>query len=406
VLRELAVVDRELDAIDDELAAATLPGPATRDDAIAATTVRIAALQRTAPDALFEDTPTLLVRGANAYYAARERDAELANEHGYGARHPERILQRRAIEALRGAFDRQRDVELAVTAAAAKLGKLPKQATAVKVRQSNRRALQRRSRGSRAMASCRVTSAELRVAATRRRAKQRVDAGSHSLGEAPGHDRDAPTSPRRARDAIALDATLTRGSPRSMHRVRRSSISARAARKLARRRPARVGRAALRLTGCRTGVASRDCEAIVLRPRANLDTIGDETVHRRVAGRAGMPAHAAKRPPAKPDPRRRGGLGGSRICRRAQASRARSQAIVNPAAPTIAIAARRSSRRPARRLRRHDRARGWSDQAIGSATSVQFRATRASSMARASSSRRDHRCALAHRGVRGAVDAC
>jgi hypothetical protein len=218
VLRELVVVDRELDAIDEELAAGAIPGPATRDEAIAATTARLAALQRTAPDALFAETPTLLVRGANAYYAARDRDAELANENGYGERHPERILQRRAIEALRGAFDRQRDVELAVTAAwRDELGKLPKQATAVKIRQANRRALQ--ATLARFASDGIVPSdvpAELRVAAARvAEAKQRIDAAAHTLG--PKHPdmiamhADLAAARDALRDAIALtDAAITR----------------------------------------------------------------------------------------------------------------------------------------------------------------------------------------------------
>ncbi|HEU0033772.1 MAG TPA: hypothetical protein VFQ53_24260 [Kofleriaceae bacterium] len=140
VLREMETVDRELDALDDELAASAVPGPQRRDDALAQVTTKIASLQRTSLDSLFEGTPALLVRIANAHFLARERDAKLAEV--YGERHPDRHEQRRLIEALRASFDRQRDIELAeATALRDELAKLPKTASPAKLRQASRRAL-------------------------------------------------------------------------------------------------------------------------------------------------------------------------------------------------------------------------------------------------------------------------
>jgi hypothetical protein len=183
ILSELETVDRELDAIDEELAASAVAGPPSRDDAIAIAGTRIRSLSRTAPEALFEDTPGMLVRIASAYFASREHDLALAKE--YGERHPERIEQRRTIDGLRAAFDRQRDVELAEAEAwRDELGKLPRTAPAANVRQANRRALQ--AMLARFSADAVVPSdapAEVRVAATRvAEAKLRVELAAPSLG--------------------------------------------------------------------------------------------------------------------------------------------------------------------------------------------------------------------------------
>jgi len=243
VLRELDVVDRELDALDDELAASAVAGPPTRDEAIAAATSRIAALARTAPEALFEDTPGLLVRTANAYFAARDHDVVLAKE--FGDRHPERLAQRRLIEALRGAFDRQREVELALTTAwHDELAKLPKTAAATRVRQANRRALQATLARSDAVVPSEAP-AEVRVAATRVAAASRlVDAASPNLG--PKHPdmialhaelaaardglRTAVTAADAAiaREIVALDAPRGRPIVDPARLARRAELAARA----------------------------------------------------------------------------------------------------------------------------------------------------------------------------------
>ena len=141
IARELEAIDRELDHIDEDLAASALPVPAARGAALAALTSRIALLQRTAPEALFADTPPLLIRIANEYGIARDRDAELGVS--YGERHPTRVEQQRIIDALRAAFDRQREVELARAASSRdQLAALPKGAPATKLRQADLRALQ------------------------------------------------------------------------------------------------------------------------------------------------------------------------------------------------------------------------------------------------------------------------
>ncbi len=141
VLRELEIVDRELDAIDEELAASAIASPPSRDGALAMVTSLIDSLQRTSPETLFADTPHQLIRIASAYSTAVEHDARLGTE--YGARHPDRIEQRRMIVALRATFDRQREVELAEAVAwRAELRMLAQPSTAAKIRQANRRALQ------------------------------------------------------------------------------------------------------------------------------------------------------------------------------------------------------------------------------------------------------------------------
>jgi hypothetical protein len=141
VLAELATVDRELDAIDDELAASAIVAPPSRDQAIAQASARIQALQRLTPETLTADTPGQLVRIANELYAARGDDARLATE--YGSRHPTRVKQQLVIDALRAAFDRQREIELAEAGTwRDELGKLARPSTAAKLRQASRRALQ------------------------------------------------------------------------------------------------------------------------------------------------------------------------------------------------------------------------------------------------------------------------
>jgi hypothetical protein len=187
IVRELEAVDREIEAIDEELAAGVVPGPATRDDALVLIAVRAQMLARTAPDTLFEDTPLLLVRIANQYFAARERDGELAET--LGERHPDRVEARRVIDALRAAFDRQRDVELALLDLwRDELGKLAKTASHLKVRQANRRALQlaiaRSIVGSAADGFVPSESpADLRVAAARVvEARGKLDGAAHTLG--------------------------------------------------------------------------------------------------------------------------------------------------------------------------------------------------------------------------------
>jgi len=183
IARELEAVDRELDQIDEELAAGALPMPGSRDAALATLTSRIALLQRTAPDALFADTPTLLVRIANEYGTARDRDAELGVS--YGERHPTRVEQRRIIDALRAAFDRQRDVELArANSSREQLAQLPKGAPATKVRQADLRALQQTL--SRFAIDAVVPSdapTDVRIAALRvAEARRKIEAAEQSLG--------------------------------------------------------------------------------------------------------------------------------------------------------------------------------------------------------------------------------
>jgi len=182
IVRELEAIDRELDQIDEELAAA-LPAPVSRDAALAAMASRIALLQRTAPDALFIDTPPLLIRIANQYGIARDRDAELGVS--YGERHPTRIEQRRIIDALRLAFDRQREVELVrATSSREQLAQLPKGAPAQKLRQADLRALQQTL--ARFALDAVVPSdapTDVRIAALRvAEARRKIEAAEPSLG--------------------------------------------------------------------------------------------------------------------------------------------------------------------------------------------------------------------------------
>lgn len=215
ISRELEAIDRELDQIDEELAAGALPVPASRDDALAAMTSRIALLQRTAPDALFADTPPLLIRIANEYGIARDRDAELGVS--YGERHPTRVEQRRIIDALRVAFDRQRDVELARAATSRdQLAALPRAAPAAKLRQADLRALQQTL--SRFAIDAVVPSdapTDVRIAALRvAEARRKIEAAEPSLG--PKHpdmvELQTALATARARmqkAATTAEATLT-----------------------------------------------------------------------------------------------------------------------------------------------------------------------------------------------------
>lgn len=256
VLRELETIDRELDALDDELAASGIPGPQKRDEAIALAASRIAVLQRTALDALFEGTPGLLVRIANAHFLARERDAKLAAD--YGERHPDRHEQQRLIESLRATFERQREIEIAVAEAwRDELQKLPRSASPAKLRQANRRALRgilarlvaetpadaRQDRIDAVVPS--EAPAEVRVAATRvADAKQRIDVTGPNLG--PKHpemiamlaelakarellrDKIARADAALARELASLDGAHVRPVIDPARTARRAELAARA----------------------------------------------------------------------------------------------------------------------------------------------------------------------------------
>ena len=208
IARELAAVDRELDQIDDELAAAALPVPASRDAAINALAVRIASLQRTAPEALFADTPALLIRIAYDYATARERDVELGVS--YGERHPTRVEQRAQIDALRTTFERQREVEVArATTSRDQLANLPRSAPVAKIRQADLRALQQTI--ARFADDAVVPSdapVDVRVAALRlAEAHRKIDAASPSLG--PKHPEMVVLKTELAAARARMQTTLT-----------------------------------------------------------------------------------------------------------------------------------------------------------------------------------------------------
>jgi hypothetical protein len=238
IARELEAIDRELDQIDEELAAGVVPVPASRDAALAALTSRISLLQRTAPEALFADTPPLLIRIANEYGIARDRDAELGVS--YGERHPTRIEQRRIIDALRVAFDRQREVELArATSSREQLAALPKGAPATKLRQADLRALQQTL--SRFAIDAVVPSdapTDVRIAALRvAEARRKIEAAEPSLGPKHPDMVELQTALGAARDrmqkaATSAEATLARAiAALEAHRATPKSDPARLARR-------------------------------------------------------------------------------------------------------------------------------------------------------------------------------
>jgi hypothetical protein len=139
VRRELAAVDDALDALDAELAAAAAASGPSRDDVAALATTRTALLRTATIDNLHPDAPSQLHRLAHAHLDALHAKAEL--DAIYGARHPRIVELVRSIDWLRGAFDRQRAVELAETTAwRDELAALPRGAPPAKVQHARLRA--------------------------------------------------------------------------------------------------------------------------------------------------------------------------------------------------------------------------------------------------------------------------
>ncbi len=107
---ELARLDREIDALDNEIATFAPPA-ASRDAAIMETAEREPAIVRASLDGDLAGAPSEMRHIAALFYARRVKQLEL--ERDLGPRMPEVIAGRKSIEWLRDAFERQRDVELA-----------------------------------------------------------------------------------------------------------------------------------------------------------------------------------------------------------------------------------------------------------------------------------------------------
>ena len=124
ILRELELVDLEIDAIDDEIAEAATRKAQTRDEAVIATRYKIAQVQAAAPNRVDGTTPALLARLAADHARLLARDAELAVD--LGPKHADRLALHEEIAASLTAFHRQQATEIAVLQAYRdRLEKLP-----------------------------------------------------------------------------------------------------------------------------------------------------------------------------------------------------------------------------------------------------------------------------------------
>jgi len=140
VRRELASVEAEVDALDDEIAAAAVATGPSRDDTLAAVTARMAIVRPAELDNLHPELPRQLRLLGRRYVELRVDKA--MRERDLGPRHPEIVELGRKLDRVRAAFDRQRNVEVAELQALLDIvAKLAKTASVPHVRQARLRAL-------------------------------------------------------------------------------------------------------------------------------------------------------------------------------------------------------------------------------------------------------------------------
>jgi uncharacterized protein involved in exopolysaccharide biosynthesis len=139
IAHELAEVDRELDAIDSQLAASANAAGMTREQALAAVASRRAEVEKQAIDNVTVGAPLRISAIAEDYAAAHTKEAELAAH--MGPKHPEMVELEHTLAWLRGEFEARRAAEIGeLDAWRGELDKLPRAASARLVRQARLRA--------------------------------------------------------------------------------------------------------------------------------------------------------------------------------------------------------------------------------------------------------------------------